>query len=267
MAIYAVGDIQGCYDALQRLLERIRFDPASDQLWLAGDLVNRGPDSLSVLRFIRQLGSQAIAVLGNHDLHLLAIHYGQQAPKNKDTLDDVLSASDSDELLDWLRHRPLLHYAHHWCMTHAGLPPQWSVEQAQSLASEVEQRLRSDKAADFFAAMYGNEPNLWNDHLTGQERLRAIVNYLTRMRFMDQSGRLELRSKESAGKAPEGCAPWFSYQRKSQPTRLLFGHWAALEGHTGVDDIIALDTGCVWGGQLSALRLDDQRWFRVNAES
>ena len=265
MATYAIGDIQGCYDSLQRLLELIQFDPAQDRLWLAGDLVNRGPDSLAVLRFAKQLEDVATVVLGNHDLHLLAVHMGGHTLKSKDTLQAIFDADDGEQLLQWLRHQPLLHCERNWCMTHAGLPPQWSIEQAQQLAREVEHVLRSDDAASFLAAMYGNQPDCWQDDLEGIDRQRSIVNYLTRMRFVDAQGRLNLDAKEGVGKAPDGFAPWFSYPRQSAGTRLLFGHWAALEGRTDCHDIFALDTGCVWGGQLSALRLDDQQWFRVSA--
>lgn len=266
MATYAIGDIQGCYSALQRLLDLIQFDDQQDQLWLAGDLVNRGPDSLAVLRFAHRYQHCVTSVLGNHDLHLLAVRYGPHTVKAKDTLDEVLNASDADELLTWLRHQPLLHCEQNWCMSHAGLPPQWSISKAQQLATEVHNCLQSEQSSDFFAVMYGNNPALWHDDLEGLPRIRAIVNYLTRMRFINQLGQLDLTSKEGAGAAPSGFAPWFRYPRQSAGTRLLFGHWAALEGRTDCPDIYALDTGCVWGGQLSALRLDDQQCFRVDAQ-
>lgn len=270
MPIYAIGDIQGCYDALQRLLEQCAFNPASDELWLAGDLVNRGPQSLEVLRFARSLGHRVKVVLGNHDLHLLAVHYGGESQRSNDTLAPIFSAEDRDELLDWLRFQPLviLDEARNWCMSHAGIPPDWSVRKARRLAQEVEAVLQSDQCVDFFRVMYGNKPDNWHKELQGMDRLRTIVNYLTRMRFVGAQGQLDLISKEGIGTAPEGFVPWFDVAgRKAAGNRLLFGHWAALEGKVTVPNIFALDTGCVWGGQLSALRLDDQQWFRVPAQA
>ncbi|MCA6064230.1 symmetrical bis(5'-nucleosyl)-tetraphosphatase [Thalassolituus marinus] len=269
MAIYAIGDIQGCFEALQRLLQKVSFDATQDQLWLAGDLVNRGPQSLEVLRFVKDLGHHAKVVLGNHDLHLLAIHYGGQSVRHHDTLTPILSAPDRDELLDWLRFQPLVQLDEgiNWCMSHAGIPPRWSVRKARRLAQEVEAVLQSPQCADFFRAMYGNLPDRWQKGLTGQDRLRTIVNYLTRMRFVGDEQQLDLTSKEGVGTAPEGFMPWFEVAgRKACNNRLLFGHWAALEGKVTTDNVYALDTGCVWGGQLSALRLDDQQWFRVPAQ-
>ncbi len=268
MATYAIGDVQGCYNELQHLLEKIAFDPHKDHLWFAGDLVNRGPDSLAVLRFVRQLGHRAITVLGNHDLHLLAVFYTHGHAKRNDTLNDVLTAPDAHELMDWLRHQPLIHLdqTQRWCMSHAGIPPQWSVRKARRLAHEVETVLQGNDHVAFFQSMYGNHPKQWHKDLQGQDRYRVIVNYLTRMRFINAQQELDLVSKEGLDQAPTGYYPWFddarSWQRK---TRLVFGHWAALEGHVPHERIFALDTGCVWGGQLSALRLDDQHWFRVPA--
>lgn len=268
MATYAIGDVQGCYEPLQRLLAHINFDPQLDQLWFAGDLVNRGPQSLEVLRFIKKLGRRAISVLGNHDLHLLAMHYTKLNSRKSDTLNAIFTAPDCDELLNWLRHRPLLHLdqAQNWCMTHAGLPPKWSANTAQQRAHEVEARLTSDDCTPFFENMYGNKPNLWSDELTGFDRLRVIVNSLTRMRFVDDQGRLDLTSKEGLDTAPAGFKPWFEITpRQASTTRLLFGHWAALNGQANAENVFALDTGCVWGGRLTALRLEDQKRFSVAA--
>lgn len=266
MATYAIGDVQGCFSALQRLLQQLNFN-AQDELWFAGDLINRGTESLAVLRFIKGLGAQAKVVLGNHDLHLLAVYYGGHALKKHDTVQDILAAPDCAELLHWLRQQPLIHCdaKQHWCMSHAGLPPMWSVAQALALSQEVSTFIQSAQAEAFFKVMYGNQPDRWQDSLIGLDRLRVIVNYLTRMRFVGQQGELDLLSKEGTGTAPAGFRPWFELPRTSAPTQLLFGHWAALEGHTGKDDIFALDTGCVWGGKLSALRLEDKTWFQVTA--
>lgn len=268
MATYAIGDLQGCFGALQRLLERIQYNPGRDQLWFAGDLVNRGPESLECLRFVRELGDRAITVLGNHDLHLLAVHHADARLKRSDTLQAILDAPDADALLGWLMQQPLVHFDKNsnWCMSHAGLPPQWSAPQALALAEEVSTAMNADPVT-FFQQMYGNQPDVWQDDLQGADRLRVIVNYLTRMRFIDASAHLNLTAKEGLETAPEGFRPWFEYPRASDGTRLLFGHWAALEGHTHVPDIWALDTGCVWGGSLTALRLEDQTRFSVAASA
>ncbi|MFY9179672.1 MAG: symmetrical bis(5'-nucleosyl)-tetraphosphatase [Venatoribacter sp.] len=266
MATYAIGDVQGCFEPLQRLLAKVKFKPEQDCLWFAGDLVNRGPRSLEVLRFIKGLPHKQV-VLGNHDLHLLAVYYGGHSLKKHDTMQDILAAPDCDELLNWLRHQPLLVSSpnQEWCMTHAGLPPFWSVPQATNLSQEVEQFIQSEQAKEFFAVMYGNHPDRWSERLTGLDRLRCIVNYLTRMRFVGQANELDLVSKEGSGTAPAGFKPWFEYPRKSAPSKLLFGHWAALEGITNTPNIYALDTGCVWGSKLTALRLEDSQLFQVNA--
>ena len=257
MATYAIGDLQGCYDPLRTLLDRVQFDPARDRLWLTGDLVNRGPQSLECLRFVKSLGEAAITVLGNHDLHLLAVWSGSERRKRKDTLDAILDAPDGDELCDWLRRQPMAHYdaARNSLMTHAGIPPQWSLTQTLALAAELESTLRSDDYRDFFAQMYGNKPAVWDDELRGIERLRLITNYLTRMRFIDREGRLEFEHKSSPDDAPKGFKPWFEYPRPDS-VRILFGHWAALEGRLRNQQFVALDTGCVWGGCLTAFDLD-----------
>lgn len=267
MSVYAIGDVQGCFEPLQRLLAKINFNSEQDELWFAGDLVNRGPQSLETLRFIKELPNKKV-VLGNHDLHLLAIYYAGFDPKRKDTLDAVLAAEDAAELMAWLRQQPIMvsDSKNNFYMSHAGIAPMWDVEQAQSLADEVQQFLAGEHYLEFFKVMYGNHPDRWQENLTGMDRLRAIVNYFTRMRFVGPAGELDLLSKEGVGTAPAGFAPWFkSTDRKTVNNQLLFGHWAALEGKSDTANVFALDTGCVWGGQLSALRLDDRTWFRVPA--
>ncbi|MCE8016305.1 symmetrical bis(5'-nucleosyl)-tetraphosphatase [Halomonas sp. MCCC 1A17488] len=261
MTVYAVGDLQGCHAEFVELLERIDFDPARDRLWLAGDLVNRGPESLACLREVRALGDAASTVLGNHDLHLLAVARGGARLNRKDTLDEILSAPDREPLLDWLQSRPLLvrqDFADHGdtLMTHAGLLPRWSADEAAALAAEVEARLASESSGAFLERMYGNEPSCWQASLDGIDRLRVIVNVLTRMRFIDADGCLDFCAKEGLDSAPAGFAPWFRYPRRDD-VRLLFGHWAALEGRAEGARVRteALDTGCVWGGCLTALNL------------
>lgn len=265
MATYAIGDIQGCLDSLFALLKKVGFDPQADCLWVAGDLVNRGPDSLSTLRFIKGLPNTEI-VLGNHDLHLLAAARGHKTLSRKDTLQPVLEAPDAEELLTWLQNQKLAHHCPHYqtTMVHAGIPPIWDIEQTLSYALEVEAALQGEKADEFFAAMYGNTPERWDDTLTGTERLRVITNYLTRMRFCKPDGFLDLSTKTGANTAPPGYRPWFMHEHhKCRDNTILFGHWASLQGETGSANFIALDTGCVWGGSLTMLRLDDNRQFSV----
>ena len=266
MATYAIGDIQGCFDELMNLLEVVNFSD-SDQLWFAGDLVNRGPKSLETLRFIKGLGERAKVVLGNHDLHLLAIYYAKAKFTKSDTLSSVLNASDCKELMHWLKAQPLLHFDAQFntLMVHAGIPANWSLTQAMNLASEVEQSLQSDQHLAFFCNMYGNTPDSWDNSLTGQDRLRCITNMLTRMRFCTAQQQLNLSFKGENGYQPEGLAPWFDFHAKQTTPdnllRILFGHWAALMGNTGRDDIIALDTGCVWGEKLTAICLDSRKLY------
>ena len=258
MAIYAIGDLQGCFEPLRRLLDKIAFDPAADTLWFAGDLVNRGPESLEALRFVRALGDSAVSVLGNHDLHLLAVVYGPHQPKKKDTLDAILAAPDREELLQWLLHRPLLHHdpEHATAMVHAGIHPHWSLEQARAYAGELEGMLRGSHAGDYFAGMYGNHPNRWLESHGGVDRLRVITNCFTRMRFVSAKGELDMKSKGPPGSQPKGLIPWFELPgRAAADTRIVFGHWAALGLHHG-DNVVALDSGCVWGNHLTALRID-----------
>lgn len=266
MSVYAIGDVQGCYDALQRLLDHIGFDESRDQLWFVGDLVNRGPASLATLRFVKNLGERAVTVLGNHDLHLLAAAAGHRAPKSSDTLAAVLAAPDCDALIDWLRRRPLFYVDEHlgFAMVHAGIPHIWNFDAARARAREVECVLAGDGYQKLLAAMYGNNPACWNDGLTGMKRLRSIINYLTRMRLIDTVGTLELTYDGPLVGIPSEYQPWFEFYRAVPPRLpLVFGHWAALNGVSGIDQMHALDTGCVWGNRLTALRLDDVERFSV----
>jgi bis(5'-nucleosyl)-tetraphosphatase (symmetrical) len=263
MSIYAIGDVQGCYTELQQLLEKIPFDATKDQLWFVGDLVNRGAHSLEVLRLVKSFGDRAITVLGNHDLHLLAVAAGHAKLHRSDTLDEILAAPDRDELLHWLRQRPLLHCDGNYVLVHAGLLPQWTVAQAVDCAHEVENALRSENFADFFAHMYGNSPLSWRDDLTGYKRLRVIVNAFTRMRICTPQGEMEFKFKAELEKMPAGYVPWYEVpNRQSLEATVLFGHWSAL-GLKLDNQVIALDTGCLWGGCLSALRLEDRQLFQV----
>ncbi len=259
MATYAIGDIQGCGDEFEALLDKLKFDATRDRLWLVGDLVNRGPRSLDVLRQVRALGAAAITVLGNHDLHLLAVALAGSKSKQQDTIADVLRAPDRDELLYWLRHRPLLHCdaALGYTLIHAGLPPQWDAATAQQCAREVEAALRDDRRCiELFAHMYGDQPDGWSDELTGFNRLRFITNCFTRLRFCHDDGRIALSYKGTIEKAPAGLQPWFRVRRRrSRDMRIVFGHWSALGFHDA-EGVLCLDTGCVWGSQLTAVRLD-----------
>jgi bis(5'-nucleosyl)-tetraphosphatase (symmetrical) len=258
MAVYVVGDIQGCYDELQRALDQVGFEPAVDRLWSVGDLVNRGPKSLEVLRFVRELGDAAVCVLGNHDLHLLAIAADRGKLKKEDSLNAILAAPDRDELLDWLRHRPLIHHdaERDFLMVHAGLPPQWDLETALACGREVEAVLRSDRHVDYFAQMYGNKPDLWDPALSGMARWRFTTNCLTRLRYCDQEGRLALKEKGPPGSQSWGRVPWFEHpHRATRSHRIVFGHWSTL-GYLARHNVWALDTGCLWGGTLTLLRID-----------
>jgi len=267
MAIYAVGDIQGCHAELVQLLDRINFDPAADQLWLVGDLVNRGPGSLEVLRLVKSLGDSAITVLGNHDLHLLAVAEGAAELHRSDTLDGILNAPDRDELLHWLRHQRLLHAQDGYVLVHAGLLPQWSVMEAGSLAREVEAALRGGDYAIFMKRMYGNTPDRWDESLTGYKRLRVIVNAFTRMRICTRDGEMEFRFKGEVGNIPAGYQPWFDIpKRASFDATVIFGHWSAL-GLLVRKNVFALDTGCLWGGPMTAIRLEDRKLFQVSCNN
>lgn len=269
MAIYAIGDVQGCYDELKTLLAELRFQPRHDQLWFAGDLVNRGHRSLEVLRFVRDLGDRAIAVLGNHDLHLLAVATGQRGLRRKDTLDDILRAPDRDELVTWLRARPLLHHDSSlgFTVVHAGLPPQWDLATAKRCAQEVETALRSPDYPLFLKHLYGNRPDRWSDQLRSFDRLRFITNCLTRMRYCHRDGSLDLTENGPPGTQAPDLTPWFEVpDRQNRGERIIFGHWATLQLHRVLHpqhNVYHLDTGCAWGGQLTALRLDSLRWVSV----
>jgi bis(5'-nucleosyl)-tetraphosphatase (symmetrical) len=258
MAIYAIGDIQGCFDEFCLLLDKVGFDKKKDRLWLTGDLVNRGPKSLEVLRFVRSLGDAAITVLGNHDLHLLAIAAKVEKARKKDTLQAILNAPDRDELLEWLRLRPLLHHdvTSGYTLIHAGLPPQWDLVKSQACATEVETVLHGPDYVDFFQHMYGDTPHKWDEILTGWERLRFITNCFTRLRYCDPKGRLMLTEKGAPGSQPEGLQPWFRVPgRLNKNMNLVFGHWSTL-GEVNDSGIYPLDTGCVWGGKLTALHVE-----------
>ena len=263
MAVYAIGDVQGCYDELRRLLDLVAFDERQDRLWFVGDLVNRGPQSLEVLRFIKSLGTAATTVLGNHDLHLIVTAAGHGRPHAEDTLEAVLSAPDRDELIDWLRACPLLHVEGDHVLVHAGLLPAWPVEFAARLADEVHGALVAENHDDFLAHLWGSEPDAWRDDMQGWDRLRVIVNAMTRLRFCSASGRMALASKGPPGSAPSGTLPWFAVPGRASMTHtVVFGHWSALGLHLE-DGLAGLDTGCLWGGSLTALRLEDRRLFQV----
>lgn len=266
MATFAIGDLQGCYDPLARLLDYLDFSPERDRLWFVGDLVNRGPQSLEVLRFVKGLGHAAVTVLGNHDLHLVMQAAGFGKANKEDTLAEILAAPDRDDLLAWLRGRPLFHVEDGWGMVHAGLLPCWDVVQAQALSDEVSAALTAPSYLDFLAHMWGSEPDAWRDNLAGWDRLRVVVNAMTRMRFVTPDGRMEFRAPGSKGppeRGPVGCMPWFEAPgRKSADHTLVCGHWSAL-GFRQTDNLLALDTGCLWGGSLTAVRLEDRRVFQL----
>lgn len=273
MATYVVGDIQGCYQPLRRLLDSVKFQAGRDILWCVGDLVNRGPDSLAVLRFLHKLGGTVKLVLGNHDLHFLALHYGC-APEHispDHTLTKLLNAPDCDQLAQWLRRQPLARYDYrvqgtqvrHYLMVHAGIAPQWSLQKTLNLSAEVERALKGPGFRQYLSGMYGDTPVRWQEGLMGQERLRVITNYLTRLRFCSADGVIDSQTKEAASQAVDGFAPWFHHQRITPKVDIVFGHWAALDGVTNHPQVHALDTGCVWGRKLTALRLDDHKRFSV----
>jgi bis(5'-nucleosyl)-tetraphosphatase (symmetrical) len=267
MARYAVGDLQGCLKPLQSLLQEVNFQPDRDELWLVGDLVNRGPDSLDTLRFLYSIRSSLRITLGNHDLHTIALARGYTKRGRHPTLEALLAADDRDTLIDWLQSQCLVYRAPQgdYIMSHAGIPAIWSSDQAVALAAELEAVLRSDRAEAFFLEMYGNQPLCWSDDLTGQARLRSITNYLTRMRLCAEDGTLELDYKGGPNNLPEGYLPWFEWQQAgSRSETQLFGHWAALECQTHRDDIIALDSGCVWGRCMTMLNMDTRQLHRCD---
>lgn len=263
MAIYAIGDLQGCYKSFLSLLDLTGFDAANDKLWLVGDIVNRGHDSLSLLRFLRAAGESVKLVLGNHDLHLLMVAEGVTRQRSGDTLQDILNAPDRNELLHWLRHQALLHVEGEYVLVHAGLLPGWSVKQAQQLAREVETELQQENFPAVFSQLYGDEPSSWNENLKGFERLRVIVNAMTRMRVCTLDGRMNFRYKGGEQNIPVNYLPWFKVpDRASQNAVIVCGHWSAL-GLKIQHNLIALDTGCLWGGSLTAVRLEDRKIFQV----
>lgn len=266
MATYAIGDIQGCFEALERMLALIDYDPADDTLWFVGDIVNRGPDSLAAIRFIKDLGERAVTVLGNHDLHLLTVAAGYARLHRGDTLQEILDAPDRDDLLQWLRSRKLMHAEDGWAMVHAGLLPQWSVERALELAQEVEHALAGPDYLELLASMYGNQPDEWHDDLKGQDRLRVIVNAMTRLRLCTRSGKMEFKHKSAPRLLPAGYFPWYAVPgRASAGSPIIFGHWSTLGLHAS-NDVVALDSGCLWGNALSAMRLHDRKIFQIDCK-
>jgi bis(5'-nucleosyl)-tetraphosphatase (symmetrical) len=266
MGTYAIGDVQGCYDELQALLHHIAFNPHKDTLWFAGDLVNRGPKSLEVLRFIRDLPAAKV-VLGNHDIHLLSLANGHPHPEH--TLHAVIAAPDCTALIDWLRQQPLLHYDADlgYLMTHAGVLPQWTLAQAQTYAHEVENLLQQDDYADHLHHLYGNEPNQWREDLSGYDRWRFITNAFTRMRFCTLEGHLDFMHTGKVGSQPNTLHAWFDVPHRALgDIPIIFGHWAALEGKTNAKNVFEVDTGCAWGGSLTAMRLEDRQLFSVPSQ-
>ena len=263
MATYIVGDVQGCFASLQALLEEVGFG-AQDALWCVGDLVNRGPDSLGVLRFARDLGPRFLCTLGNHDLHWLAMIYGGHPHRPGDTLQALLEAPDRLALAEWLRRQPLVAETDELLLVHAGIPPQWDISAARAAARELEDVLAGSECGAFFKAMYGNEPSLWDDVLRGPPRHRAIANYLTRMRLVAAQGRMEFSHKGGLDERPAGYQPWFRHPSRIDKT-IVFGHWAALNGQTDSPRFVGLDTGCVWGRWMTAMRVEDRKLFRVPA--
>ncbi len=271
MAIYVIGDVQGCYGNLKKLLKAIDFDKQSDRLWFVGDLVNRGPQSLKTLRFIRSLGESAVSVLGNHDLHLLALYYGQAKVRSSDSLSQVLEADDCKELMEWLRFRPLMHYdiGLNFAMVHAGIYPGWSLTESFERAAEVERALRGERIVDFLKGMYGNQPSIWSDQLSDMERLRFITNVFTRMRYLKHDGSLDLETKGAPQRVKASDVnPWFEFSQSAiKHNRLAFGHWSTLPTNQ-YGSCFALDSGCLWGGRITALRIDKKtpRWFSLSCD-
>jgi bis(5'-nucleosyl)-tetraphosphatase (symmetrical) len=273
MSTYVVGDIQGCLQPLQCLLRSVKFTPGEDVLWSVGDIVNRGPQSLKTLRFLYRMRQDLVVVLGNHDLHLLAVAAGVRTPSRSDTIEEILTAPDREELLGWLVQQPLIHHEHGHTLVHAGIPPQWSVQQAIGYAREVQEVLRSPDCVKFLGKMYGDEPPTWSDDLSGMTRLRVITNYLTRMRYCTRDGRLDLKSKgtspgmEEPSQGKQKVSPWFSHKdRKTADDYILFGHWASLGGITDTPNAIALDTGCVWDGAMTLYHLEKRQWTHCNCD-
>ena len=266
MAIYAVGDIQGCYSSFRKLLDLIEFDDSKDKLWLVGDIVNRGSESLETLRFVRQAGNAVVMVLGNHDLHLLMVDAGIARCHKGDTIQPILNAPDREELLSWLRKQRLFYCEDNYALVHAGLLPGWSISKAAVLAGEVESALRHDDYRVIFSQLYGNEPDYWQDSWIGAERLRVIINALTRMRICSMDGRMNFAFKGAFQDIPSGFFPWFDVpKRVNQEETIICGHWSAL-GLYVTDKLVALDSGCVWNGRLSAMRLEDRKVFQIHCD-
>jgi bis(5'-nucleosyl)-tetraphosphatase (symmetrical) len=263
LAVYAIGDLQGSLRPLEQLIEAIAFDPSVDRLWFVGDLVNRGPDSLGCLRLVKALGESAVCVLGNHDLHLLCVAEGIAPRKKRDTLEAVLDAPDRAPLMHWLRRRPLLHVEGRHVLVHAGLLPEWSIDEARSLAREVEEELRGPRYRRLLERMYGDEPSRWREDLRGIDRHRLVINALTRLRVCGDDGAMVLRFKGEPGEAADEWTPWFDVPgRRSRDHTIICGHWSAL-GVRIRDDLLAIDSGCVWGRSLTAVRLEDRQVFSV----
>lgn len=270
MSTYAIGDIQGCYQQLNQLLDLINFSPESDMLWFVGDLVNRGPQSLEVLRYIMSLQDRAVTVLGNHDIHLIATVLIRGKARKKDSFNEIMHAPDRDEIIYWLRQQPLFHHDEQsgYSMLHAGVAPQWDLAQIKSLAAEVQEALSGDNHLDYLAGIYGNEPAVWSNDLEGADRLRCITNYFTRLRFCDQNGVMEFSEKGPPGSQADPWVPWYAVKdRQSANLKILFGHWSthqAAKESSKKHQVYPLDTGCLWGGELTAMRLDDQQLFRLD---
>ena len=272
MSTYVVGDIQGCFEPFQYLLGQVRFNPDKDRLWSVGDLVNRGPQNLETLRWFYDHRENVTLVLGNHDLHLMACSAGARRPSHNDNFGDILDAPDRERLIEWLHFMPLAHYENGTTMVHAGIPPIWTIEATLDRAWEVENALQGARCKDFLAEMYGNDPYVWDDSLSGMTRLRAITNYLTRMRYCTRKGKLDLISKGPEpipeARAGKKVAPWFSHKRRlTKEQTIIFGHWASLEGMTDAPKVIGLDTGCVWGNCLTFYELETGRRFTSNCPS
>ena len=264
MTTYAIGDLQGCRDQLELLLDKIRFEPGTDRLWLAGDLVNRGPDSLGTLRLLYEIKDHIDIVLGNHDLHMLAAARCESLGHNKDTFQDVIRSQEASVLFEWLEAQPLLIENNDYVMSHAGLYPFWTLAQARVYAQEVKATLQSDRRDEFYRAMYGNEPEHWSEQLKGMVRLRFITNAFTRMRFINKSNGLNMTYKSIIEEAPDGLTPWYEHGHQDwQNKTLLIGHWAALQNRQPQPDLICLDSGCVWGRHLSAYALETKQWYEV----
>jgi len=266
MAHYAIGDIQGCHREFCQLLELIEFAPAKDRLWLVGDLVNRGPESLAVLREVKALGDRAVTVLGNHDFHLLTVAAGHRSPHRSDTLASILAAPDREELIVWLRAQPLVVIEGEKLLVHAGLLPQWTPATALMLSREVHLMLSSSDSHQFLNALYGDEPRQWHDSLSGFDRLRAAVNACTRLRFCQDDGTMEFSEKRGPAHTPEGFRPWYAHEhRRSAHLTIVCGHWSTLDLLLA-PNVLMLDSGCLWGGSLTAIRLDDRRVFQVPSQ-